>query len=156
MLAGYLMLQPKEGWDYLCGLLKDGKEGLLTRYSALRTIRFLWDQRPAVVEKPNLAAGAALALDHVDIADFAIEDLRKWQRWECCDRILGLFGKGDYDTSVMARSILRYALQCPNPRAAEFIRQQRRRDSRLIEEIEELLRLETETPGRQGGPGKAK
>src|SRR5262249_40506532 len=32
MLAAYVMLQPKEGWGYVRGLLKDGKEDFLMRY----------------------------------------------------------------------------------------------------------------------------
>jgi hypothetical protein len=30
--------------------------------------------------------GLGLVLAHPDVADFAIEDLRKWQRWEMTDK----------------------------------------------------------------------
>ncbi|MCI0463612.1 MAG: hypothetical protein L0Z62_42295 [Gemmataceae bacterium] len=157
LLAGYLMLQPKEGRDYLRGLLKDGKQDFLTRYAGVRTVRFLREQRPVVMPEKEAVSAVALVLDHHDMADFAVEDLRKWKRWEYCGRILGLFGKGDYDTSVMRRSILRYALQCPEKQAVAFVAEQRRRDRAWVEEVEELLRLENETPGAsepaKGGSG---
>src|SRR5439155_10200276 len=41
MLASYVMLQPKAGWDYVRDILNDGKQDFLMRYAALRTARFL-------------------------------------------------------------------------------------------------------------------
>src|SRR5437764_8091359 len=40
MLAGYVLLQPKEGWAYLAGVLADEKADFLLRYAALRAARF--------------------------------------------------------------------------------------------------------------------
>lgn len=142
MLAAYVMLQPKEAYRYLCDILNDSKQEFLMRYAALRTIRFLWDQRPDLVSKKDLVAAEALVLDHGDMADFAIEDLRKWQRWETTDRVLDLFGKKTHDVPVVKRSILRYALRCPMPRAVTFVADQRRRDAEWVRDTEELLRLE--------------
>jgi len=90
----------------------------------------------------------ALLLDHGDMADFAIEDLRKWKRWEMCDRILELFGKKSHDVNVVKRSILRFALQCPEPSARAFVDAQRRRDPNWVKDTEELLKIESpvETP----------
>jgi hypothetical protein len=156
LLIGYLMLQPKEGRDYLRGLLRDGKQDFLTRYAAVRTARFLREQRPDVMPEKEAVSAVALVLDHHDMADFGVEDLRKWKRWEYCGRILGLFGKGDYDTSVMRRSILRYALQCPEKQAVAFAADQRRRDRAWVEEVEELLRLENETTSPPAVPGKSR
>jgi hypothetical protein len=143
MLVGYVALQPKEAWKLITDLLKDSNQDFLMRYAGLRTARFLWEQRPDILPKKVLAEGVALLLDHGDMADFAIEDLRKWKRWEMCDRILELFGKKSHDVNVVKRSILRYALQCPQPAARAFVDSQRRRDANWVKDTEELLKLES-------------
>ncbi len=142
MLVGYVSLQPKEAWDYMTGLLKDGNQEFLMRYAGLRTIRFMWDYRPDLLTKKELVAGLGLVLAHGDMADFAIEDLRKWQRWEMADAVLDLFGKKSHDVPVVKRAILRYALSCPTARALAFVREQRRRDPEWVKDTEELLKLE--------------
>src|SRR5437660_2285960 len=82
VLAGYTMLQPKEGWEYTRSILKDPAKEFMLRYAALRAARFFWDSRPDVLPQKELVAGVQLLLDLSDIADLAIEDLRKWIRWE--------------------------------------------------------------------------
>jgi hypothetical protein len=151
ILAGYLMLLHKEGHTkdgltYVRGLLTDRKQPFLMRYSALRTLRFFWDTRPDVFSKKDLADSVALLLDQPDMADFAIEDLAKWEQWNRTDQILGLFNKTAFNAPVVKRAILRYALRCPEPRAKEFVRQQRARDAEWVNDTEELLRLETPAP----------
>jgi hypothetical protein len=143
ILLGYLFLQPEPAWAYLRSILGDSKEEWLMRYSALRTVRFLWDQRPDLIAKEKLVDAVGGVLAHMDMADIAIEDLRKWQRWEFGDRILSLFDKEGYDAPIIRRAILRYALCCPGSRAAAFIREQRRLDPELINDLEELLKLES-------------
>ncbi len=142
ILAAYVMLQPKEAWAYLDDLLKDSKQDFLMRYAGLRTLRFLWDQRPDLISKGDLVQGMALVLKQSDMADFAIEDLRKWKRWEMTEPILDLFGKKTHDIPVVRRAILRYALQCPAPRAVAFVREQRKRDADWVKDTEELLKFE--------------
>jgi hypothetical protein len=146
MLAGYITIQPRDGWTYLLGILKDGKQEFLMRYAALRTVRFLWDQRPDLVPKTDLVAGMAAVLDQPDMADFAIEDLRKWQRWELTDQVLELFNKETHNVPVVKRAILRFALRSSQPRAAAFVAAQRQRDREWVSDTEELLRLESEPP----------
>jgi len=156
MLAAYVMLQPKQGWTYLKGILGDAKEDFLMRYAALRTARFLWGERPDLVSRSDLAGGVALVLGHPDMADFAIEDLRRWGRWERCEDVLALFEKDSHNVPVIKRAVLRYMLQCPGPRAAAFVRQQRQRDPDWVSDAEEILRLDAETPTQTPAPAKGK
>jgi hypothetical protein len=156
MLASYVMLQPKEGWNYLKDILLDGKQDFLMRYAALRTIRFLWGERPDLASKNDLVSGVALVLDHPDMADFAVEDLRRWGRWEQCDRVLALFDKESHNVPVIRRAILRFMLQCPGPRAAAFVREQRQRDRDWVNDAEELLRIEADVPAEKQPPAKGK
>jgi hypothetical protein len=145
MLAGYTMLKPKDGWKYTRGILDDPSKEFMLRYAALRAARFLWDQRPDLVDKKELVEGVARLLDQSDIADLAIEDLRRWGRWEVIDHVLGLYGKKSHDVPIIRRSILRYALSCPpeHKAAAAFVQNLRRKDPEMVKDAEELLKLET-------------
>ena len=148
LMAAYTMLEPEKGWTMLKDLVRSPDKKFLVRYSALSTIRFLWEYRTDLIHKDDVAArneiikGVAGILNVSDMADFAIEDLRKWQRWEYADEIIGMFDKPGYKTPSIRKSILRYSLQCPTPRAAEFVKAQRARDRDWVEETQELLELE--------------
>jgi hypothetical protein len=143
ILAGYAMLQPKAGWDYIKNILKDPSKEFMLRYAALRAVRFFWDSRPDLVDKKELVHGISPLLDQSDIADLAIEDLRKWGRWEVCDRVLDLQNKKSHDIPIIRRSILRFALTCPDKKATVFVEQCRKRDPEMVKDTEELLKLET-------------
>lgn len=142
LLAAYVMLKPSEAWSYVQDLLRDGKQDFLLRYASLRTVRFLWDQRPDLITQKQLVQGLGLLLPQNDMADFAIEDLRKYKRWELADQVLDLFTQKSHNIPVIKRSILRYALQCDAPRAKTFVQAQRQRDADWVRDIEELLKLE--------------
>jgi hypothetical protein len=143
LLTGYVILQPNQGWAHLRALLADGKQPWIARFSALRTLRLFWEQRPGVLPKADLVDGVLLSMAVPDMTDLAIEELRKWQCLGLCDRILPLFGKEGYEVPIIRRSIIRYALCSPEPRAAAFIREQRRLDPELIDDQIELLKLES-------------
>ena len=78
-----------------------------------------------------------------DMSDFAIDELRRWQRWEHTKDILGLFDKKSHNLSVVKRAILRFALQSPEDAAKTFVAQQRSRDAAWVTDTEELLKAET-------------
>lgn len=145
ILAAYLMLQPKEGWVFLQSVVADPKQDFNLRYAGLRTLRFYYDNRNDLFTKDQVVAGVALTLQHGDMADFGIEDLRKWHRWDQADQVLDLYGKKSHDMPVIRRAILRYALQCPpsQKRAAAFVQDMRRQNPDWVSDAEELLRLET-------------
>ena len=143
ILAGYTMLQPKAGWDHILSILRDPSKEFMLRYAALRAVRFFWDSRPDVLNKNELVQGVSSLLDQSDIADLAIEDLRKWGRWEVCDRILDLQNKKSHDVPIIRRAILRFALSCPAQKAVAFVNQCRKRDPEMVKDTEELLKLET-------------
>ena len=156
ILAGYIMLQPKEGQTYLRSVLKDEKKEFTQRYAALRAARFFHDSRPDVVSRADVVRAVALLLEQSDIADLAIEDLRKWGCWDMTDTILDLYGKESHNVPIIRRSILRFALCArdvnadgsvnkdkANPKAAAFVAELRKKDAEMVESAEELLRLET-------------
>ncbi|HTU89565.1 MAG TPA: hypothetical protein VMF69_05655 [Gemmataceae bacterium] len=148
MLAGYVMLKPKEGWSYTRDLLKDAKKEFMVRYAALRAVRFLWDSRPDLVSQKELKEGMGLLLDQSDIADLAIDDLRKRQCWDATDRVLGLRTSKSYEIPIVRRAILRFALGCKdkNKAASSYVDAQRKKDAQMVADAEELLKLEQMPP----------
>jgi hypothetical protein len=147
MLAGYTMLQPKEGWAYIRSLMQDSKKEFLLRYNALKAVRFFWEYRPDLIEKKELVNGLNLLLDQGDIADLAIEDLRKWGRTEMADRVIGLFGLPSHNLPIIRRSIMRFALSFPDqPKLAAFVEQQRKKDADWVKDVEEVLKIDTAPP----------
>ncbi len=144
VLAGYMMINPKEGWEYTKSIMKDSKEEFLMRYAALRATRFLHDFRPDLVDKKELAEGVTLLLDQKDIADLAVEDLRKWGCSDMTDRILALRTTEAYTkVPIVRRSVLRFALSFPDVAAdSAFVAEQRKADPQAVSEAEEILKLE--------------
>jgi hypothetical protein len=144
VLAGYTMINPKEGWDYTKGLMSDPSKEFLMRYAGLRAARFFHDFRPDLVTKKDLTDGVALLLTQKDIADLAVEDLRKWGCADMTDRVLGLQGTEAYKTlPIVRRSVLRFALSFPNVvDAAAYVTEQRKTNPQGVAEAEEILKLE--------------
>jgi hypothetical protein len=147
MLAGYVMLKPKEGWAYTRDILKDAKKEFMVRYAALRAVRFLWDSRPDLVNQKDLKEGMAELLDQNDIADLAVDDLRKRECWDMAGRVLGLQKTKAYEIPIVRRSVLRFALSCKgSTAAAAYVDEQRRKDAQTVADAEELLKLEQIPP----------
>ena len=144
LMAGWTMLNPKEGWAYTRSVLGDSKEEFMKRYAALRAARFLWSERPDLVDKKEIVSAVSLLLLQGDIADLAIEDLRKWNRWEVAPEVVKLYGAKSHDVPIIRRAILRFALSCQDdvPAAKALVNQLRKDDAELVKDAEELLRLE--------------
>jgi hypothetical protein len=147
MLAGYVMLDAGQGWPYVRQILQDGKKEFMLRYAALRAVRFLWDNRPDLVAHKDLKEGAAGLLEQADIADLAIDDLRKWSCWDMADRVLGVLGKPPGEVPIVRRAILRFCLSCKaSPAAERYVAEQRKKDAQAVADVEELLKLEQTPP----------
>jgi hypothetical protein len=147
ILAGYVLLEPKEGWQYVRGILDDPQKEFLLRYAALRTVRFFWDYRPDVIPHKDAAAAASVLLAQKDIADLAIEDLRKWGCWDVAEKVLALRNTPAYEISIVRRSILRYCLGGADKVDACrcYVEEIRKKDPEGVRDAEELLKLEQPT-----------
>jgi hypothetical protein len=152
VMAGYVMLAPRDGWANLSGVMRDGKLDFGIRYAALRAARFFHDFRSDLVPKPDLMAAVVTLLDQKDIADLAIEDLRKWECWSVADQVLGLFGRESHNAPIIRRAILRYALSCPpaNKNVSAFLVDRRKDSAKQLEEVQEILNLESPKPAVAG------
>jgi hypothetical protein len=134
-------LRPKEGLPYLRSILGDRSKDFTRQYAALRAVRFFWDTRPDVVPEKELVSSTTLLLDS-DLADLAIDELRKRKQWQLADQIIDLYEK--HNVPIIRRAILRFALSCPpgNKKVEEFLKEQRQKHPDKVKDVEELLKLE--------------
>jgi len=147
VMAGYVMLKPKEGIEYLKGILKDPSKAFLERYAALKAARFFWEYRDDLISKKDLSEVMAPLLKMKDIADLAIDDYRKWHCWEMTERILALQKEPVYSVNVVKRSMLRFALSAKGqPAADQYVAAQRKKDPQGVADVEELLKLDSAPP----------
>jgi hypothetical protein len=148
VLAGYVMLDQKAGWDYLLSVIGNPKKDFSERYAGLRTVRYFWENRPDIIPKQQVLDAMKVLADQADLADLPIEDLRKWKVWELTPVVLGYAARESHGSiPIVRRSILKFALAAvranpQNAEAAAFVAAARQRDARQVEFLETLLRDE--------------
>jgi hypothetical protein len=150
LLAGYVMLDPKNGLSYVSELIKSTNEDFLVRYAALRCLRFFWEYRDDVLQKAAVVEAIKPLLEQSDIADLAIEDLRKWGQWDLAPKIIELFDKPTHDIPIVQRSIIKFALAAPetNKQCVAFLKRMRAdpKQAERVRDLEQLLELEKPRP----------
>lgn len=148
LLAGVVMLDPKEGTKFVAGFINDPKEDFLVRYAALRCLRFFWEYRDDVLSKTTVLAAVEPLLQQPDIVDLLVEDLRKWQQWDAAGKVIAQFAK--HDIPIVQRSIIKFALAAPadNKMCAEFLARVRKDEAQAdrVKDLEQLLELERPRP----------
>jgi len=158
LLAGYVLLDPKDGLAYLAGIIMDPKEDFLVRYAALRCLRFFWEYREDVLKRADIVATIRPLLDQPDIVDLAVEDLRKWDQWELAPTVIGLFDKPTHEASIIQRSIIKYALSAPatSKECSAFLSRLRadEKQAERVKDLEQLLELEKPRPAEKKDPKK--
>ena len=145
LLCGYVQLRPKEGWDLALELARDGKKPFGQRFAVLRALRFLHGLKPDDT-RPKVLAALEAMIAQGELADLAVEDLRRWQMWEPTRAVLGLFGKKDSDGPLMRQAIVRYALSCPKDEAKAFVAELRKKDPNLVKDVEDVLQADKRAP----------
>jgi len=147
IMAAYTMLKPKEGWEFIVASMKDRNKHFMVRYNALKAVRFIWNYRPDLAKKKDMVEAVTLLIDHKDLGDMAIEDLRRWKCWDMADRVLALRSKEAYDVPIIRRAVLRYSIQCQdNAECVRHVAEMRKKDPEMVRDAEELLRLQEDTP----------
>jgi hypothetical protein len=141
LLAGYIQLRPREGWDLALAVLKDEKHSFTVRFSVVRMLRFYHTWKPDDTRE-LVMRGMATILRQSDIADIAVEDLRRWKEWGLSGDVLALYGKKGYDAPLLQRALVRYALCCPRDEAKKFTDDLRRTNPELYRDVYESLEIE--------------
>jgi hypothetical protein len=142
LLCGYIHLQPQAGWDLALKVLADRRRPFPERFAVVRTLRFYQGWKPAKSKQPVLAGFSGL-LEDGEMADLAVEDLRRWKMWDLTGKVLAQYGKASHSSPIVRRSIVRYALCCPEAEARRFVDTVRRQDADLVRDLEEGLGIET-------------
>ncbi|MBA4066242.1 MAG: hypothetical protein C0501_21505 [Isosphaera sp.] len=159
VLAGYALLDPKAGWEYVTGLIAKPDQDFPVKYAALKTVRFFWEFRPDVVSNAQVLAALKTLMDDHDIADMPIEDARKWKVWDLTPTVLGYAAKEDHiKTPIVARAILKFAIAASwadpkNAAAAAYVEEARKKDPNRVDFLERLLKDEA-APPPPAGPDK--
>jgi hypothetical protein len=141
LFVGYTVLRPRDGWKLIHTTLADSRRGFLERHAAIGALEFFhnWqpqESRDAIVRclKPAVESG--------DLADMAIENLRRWQWWELTAAILAQYGRPSHDAPLIRRAIVRYAVACPDPAAKRFVAEVKKREPDLLAEAVQSLEIE--------------
>jgi len=140
LLAGYVLLAPKDGWVLTAAVLGDEKQSFSVRLSSINTVRFFQATRGAECKADVLKCCAALLPDG-NFADQAVEDLRRWGYWDLSKDVFAQFGKATHTAPIVRRCIVRYALSCPDDDAKRFVAAVRQTDPKLVAAVEEMLKL---------------
>jgi hypothetical protein len=142
LVAGYIHLKPREGWELAHAILRDGRQPLTLRLAVLRALHFYHGAQPRE-SRPHVLKGMEAMLRQGDLADLAVEDLRRWGMWDLTPEVLAVYGRKGYDAPIMKRAILRYALSCrPTRESNDFLAKRRADEPDLVKEVQESLRLE--------------
>jgi hypothetical protein len=149
LLGGYIHLKPREGWKLALDLLRDQRKPFAMRFAIVRMLRFYQGWQPKD-SRVRVMEGMAVVLGQNDLADLAIDDLRRWKVWDLTPEIFRLYEQKGYDAPIMQRAIVRYALECPRPEAAGFLARVRHKDPELYNDLHEAL--EFEKKARTGSP----
>jgi len=141
LLAGFIHLQPAEGWQMAIDMLSDPKRPFTQRHAVLRTLRFYYGFQPDQSRKYVLQC-LEVMLKQEELLDLAVDQLRTWKMWNYTDTITALYRRPN-NAPITKRCILRYALTCPLPQAKKLVDEVRQQDPDLVNEIQESLQLTT-------------
>lgn len=139
LLAGYVLLAPTDGWAFAAHVLGDEKQPFSVLLGTLQAVRFFQaSQRDKC--KPQVLKCCAALLPNGDLADQAVEDLRRWGYWDLSAEVFAQFGKPSHAAPIVRRCIVRYALTCPSAEAKAFVTRAREADPKLVATVEEQLK----------------
>ena len=111
LISGYLLLTGDKGLDLIDqGKLKDKKAPFSETYAAMQALRFMWTYGSGRISKERLRQSMRELLDRPELADLVVADLARWEDWSVQDRLMKLYGEGDYNVPSIKRAIVRYLL----------------------------------------------
>jgi hypothetical protein len=149
MLAAYVLLDRKAGWEYLTAKLSNSKEEFPVRYAALKVLRFFWEMRPDVVSHPDVTEAMKALVAQPDLADLPIEDLRKWGCWELTPFVLKFADEPSHNAiPIVRRAILRFMIAAPASQKAakDYVEKMRKQDPERVKFVEQTLQDEQPKP----------
>ena len=143
--VGYVLVSPSEGWNHLNKIVNDSASDFHDRLAALKSISMIYHNKLASIAEDDVLKAMSALIGQADVADLAIDNLRKASCWRLTDAILALQGKKGFDQPLIRRSMLRYCLVCPDEKAKAFVDQTRKANPELVSEVDTLLKAEAFT-----------
>lgn len=140
LLAGLILLDPARGWERTVGVLTAADRPFSEKLAAIGALRYMQATRPQESRERLLGCYRAL-IENGDLADLAIDDLRRWGWWDLSAVVFAQYGKPTHAAPAVRRGIVRYALGCPGEEAKAFLAGVRRTDAKLVQQVEESVRL---------------
>ena len=112
VLAGYVMLDPKGGWEYVRKLVERPRQGLPPGTPAsARSASCGRTRRASMPAGARCSAAMKEMIDQPDLADLPIDDLWKWKRWELTPNVLAYSAKESHTKyPIINRAILRFSI----------------------------------------------
>ena len=138
ILAGYIQLRPKQGWTRVHEICGDAKQPFVARHAAWRAMRCLQNWRPGEYRAEILRGMESLLRDG-EFADFALEDLARWQWWDLTPLVAQQFDQPTHKAPIIRNSIIRYAVRCPSPEAKTLLARARQVDPEYVADQEKLI-----------------
>lgn len=140
LLGGYIQLRPAEGWKLAKEILASPERPFTQKHATLRMLRFYHSAaRPEHLKEIIECLG--ILVQNPGMLDLAIDQLRQWKLWNHTPAILKAFESDAAQSIMTRRSIVRYALTCPDPAAKDFIGKLKKSDPKLVDEVEADLPL---------------
>jgi hypothetical protein len=153
-LIGYVLLDPTAGRAYLTKLITDPKIEFRVRYAGLIALRYFYDHRPDALTQKDAVAGMIALMEHADMADMPIEDLRKRKVWSATDAVLRCATLKEHnELPINRRAIIKFALAASkadpkNAAAVAFVEKARKDEPDRVKLLEEILKDEAASEPR--------
>lgn len=113
LMSGYLVLTGEKGLAVIDeAKLKDDDVPFSETYAAMQALRFMWRYGEGRIEKQRLRESMRILLERPELADLVIADLARWKDWGIQDRLMKMYGAGEYNIPSIKRAIVRYMLVC--------------------------------------------
>jgi hypothetical protein len=111
MISGYLLLTGPAGLEHIDEWkFKDRKVPFSETYAAMMGLRFMWQYAGGRISNERLMQSMRILLERPELADLVIADLARWNDWSVQDRLMDIYGKGEYNIPSIKRAIIRYML----------------------------------------------
>lgn len=111
VISGYLLLTGAEGLDNIDQSKFVPKDVAFSEtYAAMQALRFMWTYGDGRISKDRLRESMRLLLDRPELTDLVVADLARWNDWSVLNRLMEMYGTGDYDIPSIKRAIVRYLL----------------------------------------------
>lgn len=111
LISGYLLLTGSKGLNLIDETKLRNKDVKFSEtYAAMSAVRFMWQYGEGRIEKERLRESMRILLDRPELADLVIADLCRWKDWSIQDRLMKIYGEGEFNVPSMKRAIVRYML----------------------------------------------